>query len=59
MISGSGAHAGFTMIELAVALFLMALLFGSLAIPLQTQVELRKVEQTERILEVARTALLG
>ena len=27
--------------------------------PLQTQVELRKVEQTERILDTARTALLG
>jgi prepilin-type N-terminal cleavage/methylation domain-containing protein len=59
MRSASGAHAGFTMIELAVALFLMALIFGTLAIPLQTRVELRKVEQTERILDTARTALLG
>ena len=59
MRSGSGAHAGFTMIELAMALFLMALLLGSLAIPVQTQVELRKVEQTERILDAARTRVAG
>ena len=51
--------AGFTIIELAVALFLIALLFGSLFVPLQTQVETRKIEETEQVLERAREALLG
>ena len=53
------AARGFTMIELAVALFLMALLFGSLFVPLQAQLEARKTEETDRILERAREALLG
>jgi prepilin-type N-terminal cleavage/methylation domain-containing protein len=60
MKSGSGgADAGFTMIELAMAIFLMALLFGSIAIPLRAQIEMRKVELTKHILDSARTALLG
>jgi prepilin-type N-terminal cleavage/methylation domain-containing protein len=53
------AARGFTLLELAVALFLMALLFGSLFVPLQAQLEARKTEETERILERAREALLG
>jgi prepilin-type N-terminal cleavage/methylation domain-containing protein len=52
-------HAGFTLIELAVALFLMALIFGGIAMPLQARVEMRKTEETQRILDAARTALLG
>ena len=55
----SRSAAGFTIIELAVALFLIALLFGSLFVPLQTQVETRKIEETEQVLERAREALLG
>jgi hypothetical protein len=47
------------MFELAVALFLMALLFGSMFVPLQAQLEARKTEETDRILERAREALLG
>src|SRR5688572_26149089 len=50
---------GFTIIEVAVALFLLSLLFGSVFIPLRSQVESRKVEETERLLEKAREALLG
>jgi type II secretory pathway pseudopilin PulG len=51
--------AGFTIIELAVALFLMALLFGGVFVPLKSQVEQRKVDETGRVLEKAREALLG
>lgn len=51
--------AGFTIVELTVALFLVALLLGSIGIPLQTQIENRKIEQTERLLHEAREALLG
>lgn len=47
------------MLELAVALFLLALLFGSLFLPLQAQLEARKTEETERVLDRAREALLG
>lgn len=47
------------MIELAVALVLLTLLFGGIAVPLRTQVEMRRLEQMERLLDSARTALLG
>ncbi|MGZ8228238.1 MAG: type II secretion system protein [Burkholderiales bacterium] len=59
MTTRTEAHAGFTIIELAIALFLMALLFGSIAVPLQTQVAMKKVERTDRLLDQARAALLG
>lgn len=50
---------GFTLIELAVAVAIVALLLGSILIPLQTQVESRKYDETQRILDQAREALLG
>lgn len=59
--SGSGGRAarGFTLIEMAVALFIIALLLGSILVPLETQVESRKYDETQRILEQAREALIG
>jgi type II secretory pathway pseudopilin PulG len=50
---------GFTIIEMAVALFVIALLLGSLLVPLTTQVESRNHAETQRILEQAREALIG
>ncbi len=50
---------GFTMIEVAVALFLLGLLFGSVFLPLQSQLETKKLEETQRVLDKAREALLG
>ena len=50
---------GFTIFEVAVALFLLALLFGTVFIPLESQVENRKIDDTERLLREAREALLG
>jgi prepilin-type N-terminal cleavage/methylation domain-containing protein len=50
---------GFTLLELAVALFLLSLIFGSLFLPLQAQLQARKTEETDRILDRARDALLG
>jgi type II secretory pathway pseudopilin PulG len=50
---------GFTIFEIAVALFITGLLFGSIFMPLQTQVDSRKVQQTEELLAEAREALLG
>ena len=54
-----GRARGFTMIELAVGVVVLALLLGSLLVPLATQVETRKVDETQRILAQARDALLG
>ena len=57
--SRQGVTAGFTMIELAVAIVIIALLLGSILVPLSTQVESRKYDETQRILEQAREALIG
>lgn len=50
---------GFTLIEVAVALFILTLLLGGVFIPLQTQVENRKIDETRLLLDQAREALLG
>ncbi len=50
---------GFSLIELAVALFLLALLFGTVVMPLQTQVLNRRIAETDVLLHRAREALLG
>ena len=47
------------MFELAVGLFLLALIFGSVFVPLQAQLDGRRTEQTEDVLQRAREALLG
>lgn len=52
-------HGGFTLIELSIGLVIIVMLLGSLLVPLRTQVEIRKTEQTQRILDQARDALLG
>jgi type II secretory pathway pseudopilin PulG len=51
--------AGFTIVELAIALFLIALLFGGISVPLATQVDTRNTERTERLLAEAREALMS
>lgn len=56
---GARAQSGFTIIEHAVSLSIIALLLGSIMVPLQTQIENRKVDETKRILEVAQEMLLG
>lgn len=50
---------GFSFLELAVAMFIMTLLLGSILVPLATQVEQRQISETTRTLEEARDALLG
>lgn len=50
---------GFSLVELAVAIFIITLLLGSILVPLQSQVESRRYDDTQRILEQAREALLG
>ncbi len=50
---------GFTLIELAIALFIIALIMGSLLVPLTTQVAQRKTSDTQNTLEDIKEALLG
>lgn len=51
--------AGFTLIELAVALFVIALLLGSILVPLATQVEQRQASETQKTMDEIREALIG
>ena len=59
--NGGSARAatGFTLIELAVAIVIIALLLGSILVPLTTQVEQRKISDTRKALEEIREALIG
>jgi prepilin-type N-terminal cleavage/methylation domain-containing protein len=50
---------GFTLIEMALVLVIMALLLGSLLVPLSTRVEQQKIRETEGALEEAKEALIG
>jgi prepilin-type N-terminal cleavage/methylation domain-containing protein len=50
---------GFTLIEMAVVLVVVSLVLGSLLVPLASQVEQRKIEATEQILDQARDAVLA
>jgi type II secretory pathway pseudopilin PulG len=50
---------GFTLIEHAVSLSIIALVLGSIMVPLQTVMENRKVDETRRMLEFAQELLIG
>jgi type II secretory pathway pseudopilin PulG len=50
---------GFTILEQAVSLSVISLVLGSILVPLQTQLENRKAEETRRTLDVAHEMLLG
>jgi prepilin-type N-terminal cleavage/methylation domain-containing protein len=50
---------GFTLIEMAVVVVVMALILGSILVPLSTQVEQRQVVDTQRLLEDIKEALIG
>lgn len=52
-------ESGFTLIELAVSVVVIALLLGSILVPLTTQVEQRKISDTRKALEEIREALIG
>lgn len=50
---------GFTLLEHAVSLTIIALLLGSIMIPLKTQIENRKIDETRRTLDNAQQMLLA
>ena len=58
-MSRASRYTGAALVEIAVALFLLALLFGAIAIPLHTQVIASRTEHTRELLDKAREALLG
>lgn len=52
-------QSGFSLIEMAVAMFILVLLLGSILVPLGTQVEQRQISETQKTLEEIRGALIG
>jgi prepilin-type N-terminal cleavage/methylation domain-containing protein len=50
---------GFTLVEIAIALFIITMLLGSILVPLATQVEQRQVSETQKMLEDIKEALVG
>ena len=50
---------GFTLVEIAIAIFIITLLLGSILVPLTTQVEQRQVSETQKMLEDVKEALIG
>jgi prepilin-type N-terminal cleavage/methylation domain-containing protein len=56
---GGNSNRGFTLIELAVVVFVVTLILGGILVPLSSQVEQRQVAEAERQLEQIKEALLG
>ena len=50
---------GFTLLELAIALFIITIILGSLLVPLTTQIAQRRISDTQKTLEDIKEALLG
>jgi prepilin-type N-terminal cleavage/methylation domain-containing protein len=50
---------GFTLIEIAIAIFIITILLASILVPLTTQVEQRQVSETQKMLEDIKEALVG
>jgi len=53
------AASGFTLVEMAIAVMVIALILGGMLVPLVTQVEQRQISDTERQLQEIREALMG
>ena len=55
----AGRQHGFSLIELAIGLVIVATLLSALLVPLATQMDQRRTAETQRTLEAARDALVG
>jgi len=53
------AQRGFTLVELAIVMFIVALLMGGMLLPLSAQQDIRARQETEKALSEIRDALLG
>lgn len=55
----TSAQRGFSLVELAIVMFIVALLLGGMLLPLSAQQDVRARSETQNILTEARDALLG
>lgn len=56
---GGIRRSGFSLVEIAVVLVILAILISAVGIPLATQLDLQKTKDTEKQLEIVREALYG
>jgi prepilin-type N-terminal cleavage/methylation domain-containing protein len=59
MTFSGNKSAGFTLVEMAVVLLILGLLLAGLLMPLSAQMDTRKEEDTRKLLEQAKDALIG
>jgi prepilin-type N-terminal cleavage/methylation domain-containing protein len=59
MLRRHSAQGGFSLIELAIGLVIVATMLSALLVPLATQLDQRRTAETQALLEEAREALLG
>ena len=52
-------EAGFTLVELAIVLVVVALLLGGLLVPLTMQIEQQKIRETQKAMDEIKEALIG
>lgn len=50
---------GFTLVEMAIVLVIVGLLLGGLLMPLSTQIEQRRISETQKAMEEIKEALMG
>lgn len=55
----SPRQTGFTIVEIAIVLLVVGLMIGGLVAPLTSQLEQRRVTETQRVMDEAREALFG
>jgi prepilin-type N-terminal cleavage/methylation domain-containing protein len=58
-VNTSHSHTGFTLVEMAIVLVIVALLIGGVLTPLSTQKEHERRKENQQLLEDAREALIG
>ncbi len=52
-------QSGFSLLEIAIVMVIIAILLTTIGVPIASQVESRRIEETRRALEEAKVALLG
>lgn len=52
-------QSGFSLLELAIVIVILAAILGSVVVPLSTQVQAKKIKETEQLLEDVKEALIG
>ncbi len=53
------SQSGFSLLELAIAIVILAAILGSVVVPVATQMQAKKIKETEQLLDDAKEGLIG